>query len=53
MMSGGDNPEAAQKQQAAEQLQFADAEAEVRKKNASAMKDEATAAEKMAQPIYQ
>ncbi|MBT11844.1 MAG: hypothetical protein CMI02_07405 [Oceanospirillaceae bacterium] len=53
MMSGGDNPEAAQKQQVAEQLQFADAEAEVRKKNASAMKDEATAAEKMAQPIYQ
>jgi hypothetical protein len=53
MMRGGEpSPEAAQQQQVVQKIQLDDAIAEIRKKNASAMKDEATAAEKMAQPIY-
>lgn len=53
MLQGGEeDPAATQKRQAAEQLQFADAEAEVRKKNASAAKDEAAAVASLNPAIY-
>lgn len=50
-MTGADNPQLQQQQRQAAQLQTEDAIAEIREKNASAAKDEATAAEKLSTVI--